>query len=319
LRLDISLSALLLPTVPAINIQKQATFMQSALQQFESEDVKVKLLLSGGHEYNISLKSDAPVLHNLLTTVVARAYKQESACHGLFQIPMNEGSSLLCFPSEHLVGVVTEPPILVQQIDEVKPENADILPSSYVQIDNFFKPKEYKRLLEYVLKKESAFVPTSTSTNDENYRRSMVLYSFPEFSELIFKKIQAMIPDVISKLGLPPFSITQIESQMTSHNDGNYYKIHNDNGSPDTATRELTYVYYFYQEPKPFSGGELLIYDSKISNNLYVKAETFKTVEPRNNSIVFFLSRYMHEVLPVSCPSKAFADSRFTINGWVRR
>ncbi|MGB8690572.1 MAG: proline hydroxylase, partial [Microcoleus sp.] len=34
---------------------------------------------------------------------------------------------------------------------------------------------------------------------------------------------------------------------------------------------------------------------------------------------VFFLSRYMHEVLPVSCPSKAFADSRFTINGWVRR
>jgi Rps23 Pro-64 3,4-dihydroxylase Tpa1-like proline 4-hydroxylase len=39
-----------------------------------------------------------------------------------------------------------------------------------------------------------------------------------------------------------PFSISQIESQMTSHNDGNYYKIHNDNGSPDTATRELTYV-----------------------------------------------------------------------------
>jgi Rps23 Pro-64 3,4-dihydroxylase Tpa1-like proline 4-hydroxylase len=27
----------------------------------------------------------------------------------------------------------------------------------------------------------------------------------------------------------------------------------------------------------------------------------------------------MHEVLRVSCPSKAFADSRFTINGWVRK
>jgi SM-20-related protein len=319
LRLDISLSALLLIRVSPINIQKQAIFMQSALQQLESQDVKVKLLLSGGHEYNIYLKSDAPILHNLLTTVVARAYKQESASSGLFQIPMNEGSSLLCFPSEHLVGVVTEPPILVQQIEEVKPENTNILPSSYVQIDNFFKPKEYKRLLEYVLKKESAFVPSSTSNNDENYRRSMALYSFPEFSELIFQKIQGMIPDVISKLGSPPFSISQIESQMTSHNHGNYYKLHNDNGSQDTATRELTYVYYFYQQPKPFSGGELLIYDSKISNNLYINAETFKTVEPRNNSIVFFLSRYMHEVLPVSCPSKAFADSRFTINGWVRR
>lgn len=34
--------------------------------------------------------------------------------------------------------------------------------------------------------------------------------------------------------------------------------------------------------------------------------------------IIFFLSRYMHEVLPVKCPSRNFADSRFTINGWIR-
>jgi SM-20-related protein len=35
--------------------------------------------------------------------------------------------------------------------------------------------------------------------------------------------------------------------------------------------------------------------------------------------LVVFPSRYLHEVLPVSCPSQTFADSRFTINGWVRR
>lgn len=95
--------------------------------------------------------------------------------------------------------------------------------------------------------------------------------------------------------------------------------MHNDNGSSETQNRELTYVYYFYREPKPFSGGELLLYDSKIENNYYVQADSFKTVEPRNNSIVFFPSRYLHEVKLVSCPSKAFADSRFTINGWIRR
>jgi Rps23 Pro-64 3,4-dihydroxylase Tpa1-like proline 4-hydroxylase len=27
----------------------------------------------------------------------------------------------------------------------------------------------------------------------------------------------------------------------------------------------------------------------------------------------------MHEVLPIYCASRAFADSRFTINGWIRR
>ncbi|MFN6479302.1 2OG-Fe(II) oxygenase [Nostoc sp. DedQUE07] len=293
--------------------------MQLASQQFESKDVKVQVLLTGGHQYTVYLKSDAPILHSLLTTVVARAYKQESELQNLFQIPINEGRSVLCFPSEHLIGVVTEPPIFVQQSDKIQLQNDYILASDYIQIDNFLKPEEHKNLVEYIFKKESDFLPSNTSTNDINYRQSMVIYSFPEFSELILKRIQAMIPDILSKLNLPSFSVSQIESQLTAHNDGNYYKLHNDNGSSDTATRELTYVYYFYQEPKSFSGGELLIYDSKIENNVYVNAETFKTVEPRNNSIVFFLSRYMHEVLPVNCPSQAFGDSRFTINGWLRR
>jgi Rps23 Pro-64 3,4-dihydroxylase Tpa1-like proline 4-hydroxylase len=124
---------------------------------------------------------------------------------------------------------------------------------------------------------------------------------------------------VIARLGIASFPIGQIESQLTAHNDGHYYKAHNDSGSPDTASRELTYVYYFNREPKQFSGGELRIYDSRIENNFFIKAESYKTIEPINNSIVFFLSRYIHEVLPIRCPSQQFADSRFTINGWVRR
>ncbi|MCP6759702.1 MAG: 2OG-Fe(II) oxygenase [Fischerella sp. CENA71] len=293
--------------------------MQLASEQFESRDVKVKLLLTGGHEYTVYLRSDAPTLHNLLKAVAARAYKQESACQSLFQIPIEEGRSVLCFPSEHLTGLVIEPPIFLQPIENHKDQSTDILTSDYVQIDNFLSTEEYKKLIKYVLKQESQFVPTSTSTNDVNYRRSMVIYSFSEFSDMILKRVRAMIPDIISKLGIPSFSISQIEAQLTAHNDGNYYKIHNDNGSSDTANRELTFVYYFYREPKAFTGGELKIYDSKIKNNLYVNAESFTKIEPRNNSIVFFLSRCMHEVLPVSCNSRAFADSRFTINGWVRK
>ena len=52
--------------------------------------------------------------------------------------------------------------------------------------------------------------------------------------------------------------------QLTAHNDGCYYKIHNDAGSEKTANREISYVYYFYQEPKAFSGGELKIYDTEL-------------------------------------------------------
>ncbi|BAZ39571.1 prolyl 4-hydroxylase alpha subunit [Calothrix sp. NIES-4101] len=297
-------------------------YTESELEKLESKEVQVKLLLAGGHEYTVYLNSHTPLLHSLLTSIAARACKQEPNYHGLFQIPINQGKSILSFPSENLVGIITEPPMLIQQteVTEVSQDiKAEILPSEYIQIDNFLTPEEHKKLIKYVLKRKSQFLTTNTSTNDANYRRSMALYSFPEFSELILKKIRERIPEILNKFGISPFTISQIESQLTSHNDGNYYKVHNDNGSPETASRELTYVYYFYQEPKPFTGGELLIYDSKIENNFYVQAKSYKTVEPRNNSIVFFLSRYMHEVLPVSCPSKNFADSRFTINGWVRR
>ena len=197
--------------------------------------------------------------------------------------------------------------------------NLNILESNYLQIDNFLTREDKKRLLNYVFAEEAEFVPTSTATDEVNYRRSSVLYSFPEFAELIRDRIQSVALDIFRTLELPPVSVDYIESQLTAHNDGNYYKVHNDNGSSNTATRELTYVYYFHREPKPFLGGELVIYDSKIENTYYVNADSFKTIEPRNNSIVFFLSRYMHEVLPVSCLSRSFQDSRFTINGWIHR
>ena len=309
--------------------------MTSTIQpQIKPQDVKVKILLTGGHQCTVTLKSDTPLLHSLVKTLVDRT-QQTPGFSTLFQIPIDDGRSALSFPGEHLVGLVTEPPLYLQQLQPQQPATPveipapeiptpappvnDDLISRYAQIDNFLTPAEKNKLLKYVLAKESEFVSTSTSTNAEDYRRSMVLHSFPEFSELMVNRIKAILPDVLKSLNISSFPLGEIEAQLTMHNDNNFYKLHNDSGSPDTASRFFTYVYYFYREPKAFSGGELQIYDSKIENNFYVADKTFRTVEPRNNSIVFFLSRYMHEVLRVSCPSKAFADSRFTINGWVRK
>lgn len=292
--------------------------MEIVSQSTESQKVKVTILLSGGHQHTFYSYSNTPILKNLFQTLISRSRKQEIDSDRLFQISLDEQHSALCFPSENLIGLKTEPPVFIQ---DFQPETQfqETLDSQYIQIDNFLTSTETRQLLDYVFGQKSAFIPSSTSTNEANYRRSLVLHSFPEFSQLIISKVREILPDILNKLNLPLFSASQIETQLTAHNDGNYYKVHNDNGSPETATRELTYVYYFYQEPKAFSGGELLIYDSKIENSYYKKAETFQTVEPRNNSIVFFLSRYLHEVLPISCPSQDFKNSRFTINGWIRR
>ncbi|MBN3926363.1 hypothetical protein [Nostoc sp. NMS4] len=92
--------------------------MQSDSQQLEFKSIKVQLLLAGGHQYTIYLNSDAPVLHSLLTIIVARA-SNESTSNCLFQISLDDGNSALCFSSEHLIGVITEPPIWVKQMEDI--------------------------------------------------------------------------------------------------------------------------------------------------------------------------------------------------------
>jgi SM-20-related protein len=292
--------------------------------------IQLTLLLSGGQDVTLAIEPDDPLIQQFYEVLLDWEGKRTRR---LFQIPLNDGQAMLAFPCDRLIGLVTDPALVVQTPELPSQPAAstfhptsssssathDPLVSNFVQLEHFLTPAEHSRLLEYVFSHQADFVSTKTATGADNYRQSVVLYNFPEFAELIHQRIRAILPDVLDKLRLPPFAIGQIEAQLTGHNDGNFYKVHNDNGSPDTATRELTYVYYFHREPKAFSGGELVIYDSKIQNAYYVQAETYRTVEPINNSIVFFLSRYMHEVLPIRCPSRDFSDSRFTINGWVRR
>ncbi|MEM9215298.1 MAG: 2OG-Fe(II) oxygenase [Cyanobacteria bacterium P01_F01_bin.150] len=214
--------------------------------------------------------------------------------------------------TEHHYAVVASP----ERESHLAP---GVIPSRYIQLTDFLMPDLHRRVFDHSIAQQSAFVGSSTSTGDLDYRQSSVLHHFPEFADMMRDKIHQAFADVIASLELNPFDITQIEAQLTAHNDGHYYKVHNDNGSVDTATRVLTYVYYFHRDPKPFAGGALRIYDSRIQNNYYVQAESFQDITPINNSIVFFPSHYMHEVLPIICPSRQFADSRFTINGWVRR
>ncbi|MBD2093699.1 2OG-Fe(II) oxygenase [Trichocoleus sp. FACHB-591] len=193
-----------------------------------------------------------------------------------------------------------------------------IVPANYLRIKDFLPIEERDQLFKYVLQQEPNFVAAGVQAADLTYRQAKVLYSFPQFADTMTSLVELLLPDVLSQLGLPLFPISQIEAQLTAYNDGNYYITHNDKDSPESASRQISYIYYLHRKPKLFSGGELRIYDCKSEENKFVVADSFQTIEPIDNSIVFFQSGYAHEILPVRCPSQVFADSRFTLNGWVR-
>nr|WP_249815454.1 2OG-Fe(II) oxygenase [Bradyrhizobium sp. 168] len=105
---------------------------------------------------------------------------------------------------------------------------------------------------------------------------------------------------------------------MTAHQDRGFFLVHSDNGSPGTAKRCLSFVYYFRAKKSSFYGGELRIYRSPFERRSTFFGDDYALVYPEDNSIVFFPSSVAHEVLPTYVPSKLFHDSRFTVNGWIQ-
>jgi SM-20-related protein len=119
----------------------------------------------------------------------------------------------------------------------------------------------------------------------------------------------------LPRLQIAPFSLGEIELQMTVHRTGGYYKIHQDVSAKRTRDRRVSYVYYFHRLPKRFTGGDLLLYDTDVQECGYTTGIT--RIEAVDNSIVFFPTEYFHQVTSVQCETEEFGDGRFTLNGWI--
>jgi Rps23 Pro-64 3,4-dihydroxylase Tpa1-like proline 4-hydroxylase len=314
--------------------------MKLILQQPGVREIRVKVMLAGGHAAMLVLPPDHPLLAQLLQTIAATNGRRPDGVPSVFQIPAEGGRASLTFASHQLVGIVTDPAILVQSdsddapasVSTVAPTGAAtptpspdaaprIVRHAVVQLDGFLTADECAWLRDTVIAAQGEF--RSSWTNDEgnkDYRQSMVLNAPDAIVRLVVGRIRSAMPDVMAKLGMPAFPVGHIECQVTASTDGSYFRVHTDRGEHAIdATRQLTYVYYFNREPKVFTGGELRVYDDQIRNGKLARTDQFQIVEPRNNSIVFFNAAVMHEVTPVFVPGKDFRDSRFTVNGWVHR
>lgn len=182
---------------------------------------------------------------------------------------------------------------------------------------DFLIEKDNKAIYEHAVSikdrfKASNVINKNAPVVNEGTRKSKVTSknNFNALYTLLTDQIKPLIPEVMAKLNVEPFEYEDIEVHLTAHNDGDFYKPHRDNNQGDVKARALTFVYYFNSVPKMFTGGQLLFLENKPKPFIY---------EPVNNSIVFFNSSLLHAVHPVSCPSKQFEHSRFTLNGWIRK
>lgn len=183
-----------------------------------------------------------------------------------------------------------------------------------LRFPSFLGPRRAQEILRGCALRAGDFQPSTVTGNLADYRRSQVLWRGEEIAPDVAERVWAITPELGRLLDVSPFPIGEIETQVTVSRAGDYFRRHDDNGSPETAARRVSYVYYVHKEPRPFAGGELVVYGAEGPSGergAYV-------IEPDNDTLVVFPSNLVHEVRPVNAASTSPLDARVTVNGWVR-
>jgi Rps23 Pro-64 3,4-dihydroxylase Tpa1-like proline 4-hydroxylase len=137
-----------------------------------------------------------------------------------------------------------------------------------------------------------------------------------ELTALLARRVfAATAENILDRLGLGAISENQaeVETALVGYAAGDKYSRHKDcDGSPQ---RLLTLVWYIHDEPKAFTGGDLLLYDDAAPDGSDT-AVWFTRIVPVRNMALLFPSNRWHEVTPVlSSPDDVMAG-RLAINLW---
>src|SRR5213078_2665281 len=87
--------------------------MKLTFQQPGTREIKVRLLLAGGQSATLVVAPEHPLLGQLLATVAAADGAAAGGHPSVFQIPMEGGRASLAFAAHQLVGVITDPAVVM--------------------------------------------------------------------------------------------------------------------------------------------------------------------------------------------------------------
>ena len=190
---------------------------------------------------------------------------------------------------------------------------------SYERISDFLPSDERQALFSWCLLNSREFENAGVlresegvAQHDRNIRVASHALLRPDLRRMISRRIDQKIPQLMSGLGVRAQKWKK-EINVAAHNDGAHFSRHIDLaiGKNDAHSRRISAIYYFHAEVKKFEGGQLRLHS--------LLGGEFIDIEPEQNTLIAFPSFLPHEVVKVSCPGCAFADSRFAVNIWLHQ
>jgi len=185
----------------------------------------------------------------------------------------------------------------------------------HLVLHDFLDAETVAGLLDFAAAHEADFYSTKVRSGRVNpaMRVSKGIRELGQYRALLKAKIINTLPMLVTRLRVNAVDEPGVELELVAHGDGAFYKRHIDTqtASERERIRVVSGVYYFHAQPKAFTGGALRLYAVGGAGDAFID------VAPQHNSLLVFPSWAPHEVMPVSCPSQRFTDSRFAINCWV--
>ena len=180
----------------------------------------------------------------------------------------------------------------------------------FVYIRDFLSSAERERMLSSALAMRERFEPGGVGRANRKVisikRRALEarLPSSTDVGAWFVRKLREALPKVSMLLRIDELHRCRLSLTMVAHADGGFGARHRD---PFPCVG----VCYFHRPPRPFSGGDLLLYDTEVETGTCSNSD-FSRVEPVAGSIVFYPGLYQHEVTAVAGPPD-FAAARFSV------
>jgi hypothetical protein len=165
-------------------------------------------------------------------------------------------------------------------------------------IHEFLGASLFRQLVAHIVERQGLF--KSGSRYGEGWR---VLEEFGSLRSPLVDGLLDAWPDVAPACGATSVDPGDVEVCVKSLGNSSVTRDHH----PSAGNHELGFVLFMHREPRPFEGGALHLRGSAGE----------ATIEPAQNSIIFFAASVAARVGPVQAASAALIDSRLTLEGRI--
>lgn len=209
---------------------------------------------------------------------------------------------------------------------------AGTLPAPWVVLRDFLAPAERDRLLSFYLERELSFHPPKVA--DDERERELTFLKAPidkdeglraafdeSLGDLCVRRFGDAMRGVAGRFGIATDTIEDgdLLFYLLAYRAGNAFPPHVDHTEPE-GTRRLTLnaVYTFWREPRSFTGGDLLLFDTDADGTSY-DAAAYTRMRPSANSLIVFPSDRYHAVTEIRSTDDTFVNGRFVLTGVLLR